>query len=136
MRRILHPPFHEFTFETARSSGAGGQYVNKTDSAVILRWTPSQTQSLSVNDIERLLRVLSRKLTRDGELLIRSHEFRSQRQNKEACIQKWIQIIEKALKPQVKRIQTKPTRASKAKRLEKKKHHSQIKKLRSRVEED
>ncbi len=128
-----HPPFHEFDFETTRSSGAGGQHVNKTESAVILRWNPSLSSAFSEYDHYRIIQFLSRNLTRDGELLIRSSESRSQKQNKDTCVEKWIALIEKALKPKIKRIATRPTRSSKVKRVDEKKRHSNIKKLRGKV---
>lgn len=129
----FHPPFHEFTFETTRASGAGGQHVNKTDSAVILRWSPQLTTAFNDYDRQRIMQFLERQLTRDGELLIKCSEARSQKQNKDTCIEKWIALIEKALKPKIKRIATKPTRSSKVKRVNEKKRHSEIKKLRGRV---
>ncbi len=128
-----HPPFHEFSFETTRSSGAGGQHVNKTESAVILRWSPSLSTAFNEYDQHKIMQFLFKNLTREGELLIRSSESRSQKQNKDTCVEKWIALIEKALKPRVKRIATRPTRSSKVKRVDEKKRHSNIKKLRSRV---
>ncbi len=128
-----HPPFHEFNFETTRSSGAGGQHVNKTESAVILRWSPSLSTAFSEYDQYKIIQFLAKNLTRDGELLIRSSEARSQKQNKDTCVEKWIALIEKALKPKIKRIATRPTRSSKVKRVDEKKRHSSIKKLRGKV---
>ncbi len=128
-----HPPFHEFNFETTRSSGAGGQHVNKTESAVILRWSPSLSTAFSDYDQYKIIQFLAKNLTRDGELLIRSSEARSQKQNKDTCVEKWIALIEKALKPKIKRIATRPTRSSKVKRVDEKKRHSNIKKLRGKV---
>jgi ribosome-associated protein len=130
----VQPPFHEFTFETTRSSGAGGQHVNKTDSAVILRWTPATTQVFSDEDRDKILRFLWNQLTRDGELMIKSSDQRSQKQNKDTCVEKWIFLIQKALKPRIKRVATKPTRSSQRKRVDTKKRHSEIKKLRGKVE--
>jgi len=129
----FHPPFHEFTFETTRSSGAGGQHVNKTDSAVILRWTPHLTTNFSEYDRQKIMQFLYKNLTREGELLIKCSVARSQKQNKDTCVEKWMALIEKALKPRIKRIATKPTRSSKVKRVNEKKRHSEIKKLRGRV---
>lgn len=131
----IRPPFHEFTFETTRSSGAGGQHVNKTDSAVILRWSPHTSTCFSTYDLQRITEFLARSLTRDGELLIRCSTSRSQKQNKDDCIEKWIFLIAKALKPKIKRVATKPTRSSKIKRVDAKKHHSVIKKLRGKISE-
>jgi ribosome-associated protein len=129
----VHPPFHEFTFEATRSSGAGGQHVNKTDSAVILRWNPHQSATFSQTEIQRILQFLSHQLNREGELMIRSSESRSQKQNKERCVEKWIGLIEKALKPRIKRIATKPTRSSKVRRVNEKKRHAEVKKMRGRI---
>ena len=129
----IHPPFHEFNFETTRSSGAGGQNVNKTESAVILRWNPTTTTAFSEFDRYKIVQFLSRSLTREGEILIRSSEARSQKQNKDTCVEKWIALIEKALKPKIKRIATKPTRSSKVKRVNEKKRHSEVKKLRGKI---
>lgn len=116
-----------------RASGAGGQHVNKTDSAVMLRWNPSLSTILSIEDQQTIIRFLARNLTRDGDLIIKSTESRSQKQNKDSCVEKWIALIEKALKPKIKRIATKPTRSSKVRRVNEKKHLSGIKKLRGRV---
>lgn len=127
------PPFHEFNFETTRSSGAGGQHVNKTESAVILRWNPRTSASFSELDQYRIVQFLANMLTRDGELLIRSSESRSQKQNKDTCVEKWMLLIAKALKPRIKRVATRPTRSSKIKRVNEKKRHSEVKKLRGKI---
>ncbi len=127
------PPFHEFNFETTRSSGAGGQHVNKTESAVILRWNPKTSSIFSELDQHRIIQFFSKSLTREGELLIRSSESRSQKQNKETCVKKWIALITKALQPRIKRIATRPTRSSRLKRVNEKKRHSEVKKMRSKI---
>lgn len=129
----IHPPFHEMTFEATRSSGAGGQHVNKTDSAVILRWNPSQSQSFNEAQIAQIIYFLNRQLTTEGDLLIRSSEERSQKQNKELCIKKWMALITKALTPKKKRIKTQPTYGSKIKRVKEKKKRSLTKQLRSKI---
>jgi ribosome-associated protein len=129
----LHPPFHEFEFEATRSSGAGGQHVNKTDSAVLLRWNPRESQSFSEEQIEVICRFLQRQLTGSGDLLIRASEERSQKQNKDLCVKKWVQLISKALTPNRPRIKTKPTRTSQKRRINEKKSRAETKKLRGRV---
>lgn len=107
--------------------------MNKTESAVVLRWNPGMSTSFSENDQRKIIQHLSRSLNKDGELLIRSSESRSQRQNKDHCVEKWMILIEKALKPRIKRIATKPTRSSKVRRVDEKKRHSEIKKLRGKI---
>ena len=123
-------PYHEFEFETSRAQGAGGQHVNRTESAVSLRWNLKNTQSIPPEIKDRLLYRLHSQLVGDGDLIIRSQESRSQLQNKELCISKLIALLKKALTPVKKRIKTKPTRSSQRKRVEEKKHRSEIKNLR------
>lgn len=120
----------EFSFQASRSSGAGGQNVNKVNSRIELRF--SITNSLILSDEEKaiLFAKLSSKLTDDGTLIITSQVSRSQLENKELCIEKFYQIIEKALIPKKPRRPTKPTAASKRKRLDEKKGNSEKKQMR------
>lgn len=120
----------EFSFQASRSSGAGGQNVNKVNSRIELRF--SITDSLILSDEEKamLFAKLSSKLTDDGTLIITSQVSRSQLENKELCIEKLYQIIEKALTPKKPRRPTKPTAASKRKRLDEKKGNSEKKQMR------
>lgn len=120
----------EFEFIASRSSGAGGQNVNKVNTKVELRF--NITQSTLFSDCEKALLVakLSSKITDDGMLCVRSQESRSQLQNKELCVQKFYELISKALTIKKKRTPTKPTFASKQVRLQKKKVTSEIKKMR------
>lgn len=126
-------PFHEYQFETTRSSGAGGQHINKTESAVILRWNLSQSEAFSDDVKYKLHFKLKNYMNQEGEVLIRSQESRSQKQNKDMCIDKLNYIIKNALKEPKKRIKTKPTRSSQRKRVEGKKHRSEIKAGRQKV---
>lgn len=126
-------PFHEYQFETTRSSGAGGQHINKTESAVILRWNLSQSEAFSDDVKYKLHFKLKNFMNQEGEVLIRSQESRSQKQNKDMCIDKLNYIIKNALKEPKKRIKTKPTRSSQRKRVEGKKHRSEIKAGRQRI---
>jgi ribosome-associated protein len=127
-------PYNEFIFEAVRSRGPGGQNVNKTNSAVILRWSPSLSTAFSQQERELLLRKLP--LTDAGELYIRSEESRSQEQNKSTCLKKLVLILEKAFFVQKRRIKTKPTRSSQRKRIEGKSHRSDIKKGRGKIRHD
>ena len=120
-------PYHELTFETTRSQGAGGQHVNKTESAVILRWNLINTESFTDEVKYKLILRLRGSLNSEGELLIRSQESRSQKQNKDTCIEKLLVILKNALREQKKRIKTNPTRSSQRKRVEAKKHRAEIK---------
>lgn len=125
-------PYNEFTFEFARSGGPGGQHVNKTNSAAILRWNIDTTQVFTEEQRLRLLMKLNTKLTIEGDLIIRSEEYRDQEKNKKRCLEKLDEIIEKALFVPKKRKPTKPSRSQKEKRIKSKKIRSEVKKSRSK----
>jgi ribosome-associated protein len=129
----LHIPFHEMEFTYARSRGPGGQNVNRTNSAAILRWNLWSSQVLSAEIKERLALKLHGKLTVDGDLIIRSEVHRDQDQNRSECIQKLHEMLRKALFVPKKRVATKPTRSSKRKRLDSKKKDAETKALRQKV---
>lgn len=120
------PPGYELQFEAVRSRGPGGQNVNKTNSAAILRWNIMGSSCPEATKI-RLLEKLSSKLTVDGDLLIRSEESRDLETNKKNCVAKLKTVIAQALFRPKKRIATKPSRSAKEKRLKSKKLHSERK---------
>jgi len=122
--------WNEFTFEATRSRGPGGQNVNKTNSAVILRWIPANSQSFSADEIMHLTQKLQTRLTTDGEIVIRSEESRDQDQNKKKCLEKLETILRQAFFVPKKRKPTKPTRSSQRKRIETKRHRGDIKSTR------
>ena len=126
-------PFFEMEFSYARSRGPGGQNVNRTNSAAILRWNLWASQSLSDELKERLAQKLHGKLTTEGDLIIRSEVHRDQDQNRSECIKKLHETLRKALFVPKRRVATKPTRSSQRKRLESKKKDSEIKALRKKV---
>lgn len=115
----------------SKSSGPGGQNVNKTNTKVTLNWNVLDSQSLDNDTKERLLNKLH--LTSDYRLLISSDKFRSQDRNKADCINKFIQALQAAVYIPKKRKKTKPTKASKEKRLKEKKSRSEIKKARKNI---
>jgi ribosome-associated protein len=126
----------EMTFEVTRSRGPGGQNVNKTNSAVILRWSP--LQSAAFNELEKaiLQQKLGSKLTVDGDLLIRSEDSRDQDQNRKSCLEKLERILAGAFFVQKKRKATKPTKSSKRKRVDTKRHRGDIKSGRGKAQWD
>lgn len=126
-------PFFEMEFSYARSRGPGGQNVNRTNSAAILRWNLWSSQAVSDELKERLAQKLHGKLTTEGDLIIRSEIHRDQDQNRSECIKKLHETLHKALFVPKKRVATKPTRSSQRKRLESKKKDSEIKALRKKV---
>ncbi len=125
---IRNRPFEkEFRFNTSRSSGPGGQHANKVETSVELRFDIQSSELLNEEEKERLLKKLSTKITKEGELIITAESKRSQVKNKELAIEKFCSTLEKALKKRKKRKPTKPTKAAKEKRLQKKKKRSDIK---------
>ncbi|MFP4556381.1 MAG: alternative ribosome rescue aminoacyl-tRNA hydrolase ArfB [Bacteroidales bacterium] len=117
----------EFVFNTSRSSGAGGQNVNKVSTKVELRFSVPNSTLLTDREKEIVLEKLSNKITSEGILIIVSQAERSQYGNKQKCIEKFYKLLTKALTPKKKRKPTKPTKASEKKRLESKKIQSEKK---------
>lgn len=120
----------EISFEFTRSRGAGGQHVNRTESAVILRWNLAETQRFTAPEKERLLGKLGPQLNKEGELLIRAENFRDQDSNRKEALRRLEEILQKALFVPKKRIKTKPTKSSQRKRLDSKKKDSDRKRMR------
>lgn len=121
----------ELSFEFTRSRGPGGQHVNRTESAVILRWNVRDTKGFSDIQKQRLLANLENQLTKEGEVLIRAETHRDQESNKKEALRRLNDLVAKALFVPKKRIKTKPTKSSQRRRLDEKKSHSKTKKLRS-----
>ncbi|OQX72299.1 MAG: hypothetical protein B6D61_14175 [Bacteroidetes bacterium 4484_249] len=130
-------PFdREIVFSASRSSGPGGQHVNKTSTKVELRF--NILNSVLFTDEEKiiLLNKLKNKINSEGELIIISQESRSQSKNKETALAKFHELIERALTPQKKRIPVKLPKAINEKRLETKRIQSKKKGLRKAPESE
>jgi ribosome-associated protein len=123
-------PEREFDYGASRSGGPGGQNVNKVNTKVELRFNISTTLLFNDEEKELLLRKLKNKINRDGELILVAQSGRSQLLNKEAVIEKFYDLVSKALTIPVKRRSTKPTAASRRKRLEEKRNQADKKKFR------
>jgi ribosome-associated protein len=121
----------ELTF--IRSSGPGGQNVNKVASAVQLRFDVAGTRVISDAVKARLRRLAGSRLTEDGSLLIVARESRSQEQNRRAAFERLENLIARALVEPKRRVATRPTRASKERRLASKRAAKQQKSRRGRV---
>jgi ribosome-associated protein len=122
----------EFEFSATRSSGPGGQNVNKVNTRVELRFNVNTSTLLSDHEKAIIKEKLKSQLTSEGFLILTSQTERSQLKNKEKVIQRFYTIITKALTPRKRRIPTKPTFSSTLKKLEKKRKHSDKKALRKR----
>ena len=120
----------ELEFTTSRSSGPGGQNVNKVNSKVTLRWNVRDSALLTAEEKELLLRKLAASLTTEGSLLITAQDKRSQLQNKEEVLLKLERVLKQAFAKKKKRKATKPSKSSVRSRLDKKKKHSDKKKWR------
>lgn len=120
----------ELTFKFSRSSGPGGQNVNKVNTRVEAILKIDNSALLSIHDKNTLRHKLKNRISNDGELKVASETERSQLKNKTLAIQKINQLIHQALKKDKKRIASKPTLSSKKARLESKKQQGQKKILR------
>jgi ribosome-associated protein len=121
---------NEFLLEYIRSSGPGGQNVNKVATAVQLRFDIANSPSLASDLKGRLIRLAGSRVTADGVLILEAKQFRTQEKNREDAIERFYELVQKASVKPKPRHKTKPTKASKEKRLEGKKKRGEIKKNR------
>lgn len=126
----------ELTESFIRSSGPGGQHVNKTSSAVELRFEAARSPNLTPAIKSRLKRLAGRRWTKDGAVVVTAEAHRSQLMNRELAQKKLIVLVREALKVPKRRVQTKPTLGSKRRRLDGKTRRGEVKKLRGKVDGD
>lgn len=125
-------PEHEIEMSAVRSQGAGGQNVNKVASAIHLRFD-IVASSLPERYKERLLQLKDQRMTKEGVIVIKAQEHRTQEQNREAALQRLQELIKSAIALPKPRKPSKPTRSSQRKRLDRKSQRSQLKALRGNV---
>lgn len=129
---MKHIPLSELQYTFSRSSGAGGQHVNKTATKVTVHWSVGKSSSFSDEQKRRIRSQLINRLNSQDEVVVTSEEERSQAQNKLRATAKIRSLVKDALRIPKKRIATKPTKAAKERRLESKRKRSQVKKMRTR----
>jgi ribosome-associated protein len=130
--RSIILPESELVVRFLRADGPGGQHVNRTESAVELRFDVLHSPSLPDDVRARLLARRDRRLTDEGVLVIQARRFRDQGRNREDARERLVEIVRGALTAPKKRIATKPTRASKERRLDGKQQRAKLKQNRSR----
>jgi len=123
----------ELHFSASRSSGPGGQNVNKVNTKVELRFHVASSTLLSDEEKILLIEKLLKKINSEGELILVSQTERSQMKNKEKVIEKFYSLLTRALTPRKKRKPTKPSQASKEERLEEKRKQAEKKERRKHL---
>ncbi|HOX82042.1 MAG TPA: alternative ribosome rescue aminoacyl-tRNA hydrolase ArfB [Chryseolinea sp.] len=124
---------NEIIFSASRSSGAGGQNVNKVNTKVTLKFDVKNSQYLSDEEKEIILKKLATRLTNDGVLVMSSQEKRSQLQNKDAVVLKLEKLLAKAFEKKKARKATKPSKGSVQNRITEKKQQSEKKQWRQKL---
>lgn len=127
-------PYNEFKFSYSRSSGAGGQNVNKVNSKVTLEWAIDASASVPAPVKERFKQRYGNLINSEGMVLITSQESRSQGTNQDICIKKLHRLLDSVLHAPKERKKTKPKRSSVLERLNSKRVESLKKKLRGKVD--
>ena len=126
----------EITEKFSKSSGPGGQHINKVDTKVELRFSAMKSPNLSQSVKDRLKVIAGNKWTQKGEIVITAEKYRSQFRNRELAKSKLVSLILKALEKPVYRLKTRPSKLVKVRRSDEKQRRSKIKAMRGRVRDD
>lgn len=136
MKVFLHQFEHELEEKFVTAGGPGGQNVNKVASAVQLRWNVKTSHAFDDEQKWMIRRALANRINDEGELVLFIQTHRSQVRNREEARERLVELIEKSLVKQKKRVATKPSRAQKQRRLEGKAIRSQVKANRGRISDE
>jgi ribosome-associated protein len=129
-------PLSELSYRFSRSGGPGGQNVNKVETRVEVRFTPAESSALTPEEVERISRKLAPRMTGEGEILVVADTTRHRERNRQEALDRLAALIEEALRVPKRRRKTRPTRASKERRLEEKRQRSETKRHRRPPKED
>ena len=132
----IHLDPSEMTEKFVRSSGPGGQHINKVDTKVELRFFAKRSPNLSETIKDRLKVIAGSKWTLKGEIIITAEKYRSQAKNRELARSKLVRLILKALEKPINRLKTKPSKAVRLRRSNEKQNRSKIKAMRGRFQDE
>jgi ribosome-associated protein len=124
---------NEISYDFVHASGPGGQNVNKVATAVRLRFNVRGSSSLPLDVRERLERLAGNRMTQEGVLILQAQQHRSQERNRRDAFERLVGLIRQAARQPRRRRRTRPTAASRRRRLEAKRHRAETKRLRRKV---
>ena len=133
VRPDLVIPASELQERASRSSGPGGQHVNKTNTRVSLRWNVAESSALSAARRRRLLDRLAGRITRGGDLVVHVGRFRLRSRNRELARKRLVELVRGALAVRRRRVPTAPTAGSRQRALAAKKRRASLKRSRARI---
>lgn len=126
-------PMHELSFSYARSSGPGGQNVNKVNSKAILHWNIADSKAVRQEVRERFLAKFGNRMDSEGHVVLSSDQYRDQQRNVQDCLDKLCEMLRSVAVPPKKRKATKPSRGATERRINVKKQTSERKSMRKKV---
>ncbi len=130
----LRIPLREFSFQFVRSSGPGGQNVNKLNTKVVLRWSVAGSPSLPEDIRERFRARFANRITSEGELVLSSDRFRTRERNTEDCLEKLAAMLREVASPPRARKPTRVSRGARERRMQEKRTQGEKKRDRRRVD--